>query len=346
MALRQHSQARIWLLTIALVAGFVLVCFFSLLWGARNLTATDVLASLRLHAWWNLDNLQASDDPMLHSVVASRIWRTVSAVLSGGALACSGIVMQSMTRNPLADPGVLGINAGAGLTVVFAISAGLTQPSTLLGSAFIGASVACALIWFIQWASRAGSDPLTLVLAGAAVSAGCGAIINALMMTKGQSLDSFLRWMMGSVSGRDLEVIIPSALAIVSGIVLVFAISPMLNGLLLGDDVALGLGIHVPLARFLGSITVVLTAGAATALVGPLAFVGIIVPYILRAWGLRSVHRQLPAGMLLGAMTVTVADIVGRLVAPPGEIPAGVLVAVIGAPLVILAVKRRAQVGI
>jgi iron complex transport system permease protein len=255
--------------------------------------------------------------------------------------------MQGLSRNPLADPGILGVNFGASLAVVVAIAfLGVTSVSGYVWFAFAGAALAAALVYAVSSVGREGATPVKLALAGAAVSAALGSLITAVMLTSRVSLDTMRFWQVGSLAGRTLGVLLQVLPTLAVGALIAFGLGRVLNGLALGDDVARGLGQRVGLARVLSGIAIVLLCGSATAAVGPIAFVGLVVPHAAR-WVVGSDYRRILAFSAVIAPTLLIAcDVVGRVVAPPGELQVGVVMAFVGAPIFIALVRRRKPVGL
>jgi len=265
-----------------------------------------------------------------------RVPRTVVGLLAGLALGLAGSIMQGVTRNPLADPGLLGVNAGASLSVVVGITFfGATQPEAFVWFAFAGAAAATAAVYAIGASGRGGATPIKLALSGAALTAAITSLITLLLVTNLDTLQIYRFWAVGSLVGRDLGtagVVLPFLLV---GAVLAFVTSRSLNVLSLGDDVARGLGQSLVRARVTSALAIVLLCGSATALAGPLVFVGLVVPHIARRLVGSDYRWILAYSLLLGPMLLVCADIVGRLVAPPGELEAGLVVAFLGAPVLI-----------
>ncbi|WP_458788583.1 FecCD family ABC transporter permease [Pseudonocardia nantongensis] len=271
-----------------------------------------------------------------------RIPRTVLGVLVGIALGLAGALVQGFTRNPLGDPGLLGVNAGAALFVVAGIY--LFGVGSLFGYvwfAFAGALVASVAVFLIGTRAPGGATPVSLALAGAAMSFLMQALTSAIVLLDEPSLDAYRFWVVGSLAGRDADVAGQVVWFIVAGIVLALASAPALNALSLGDDVAASLGHSVRRTRLVGVVAITLLAGAATAACGPIVFLGLIVPHVVRAFTGPDHRWLLPASGLAGAVLLLLADVVGRVVARPGELQVGIVVAVLGGPFFIALVRRR-----
>jgi iron complex transport system permease protein len=270
-----------------------------------------------------------------------RLPRTLLGLAVGLALAVAGVLMQALTRNPLADPRILGISAGASLGVVLAIA--VFGVGTLAGYVWFGiagALVAGVVVLGLAAGTPDGGGPVTLALVGAALDASLGSVVVALLAADARTFEEFRFWVVGGLAGRDVSVVVWVLPFVVVGALLAVSVARGLDALALGDDVARGLGHRVVLVRVAGGAAAVVLTGAAVAAAGPIAFVGLAVPHLARAL-VGSDHRWiLLAAALLGPALLVGADVVGRLVAPPGEIPAGIVTALIGAPLLVILVRR------
>jgi len=317
------------LLALALVAVLVL----SITVGARPIALGDI---------WNA--LTAFDPSQTnHKIILDlRLPRTLVGLLVGVALGLSGAILQGATRNPLADPGILGINAGATLCVVLGISVfGITQLSGYVWLAFLGAGAAMLVVYLVASLGREGATPVKLALAGAAVTAALTSVTSAILITSVETLDQIRFWQVGALTGRTTEILLQVAPFILAGIVLALLTSRLLDGLALGDDVARGLGLKVQRARALVGLAAVILAGSATAAAGPIAFVGLTVPHLARAFTGPNYRWILPYSMLLAPILLLGADIIGRIIVPPGELQVGIVTAALGAPFFIALVRRR-----
>ncbi|KQO03457.1 iron ABC transporter permease [Arthrobacter sp. Leaf234] len=277
-----------------------------------------------------------------HAVVLSRVPRTIVGLLVGAALATAGAALQGVARNPLADPGILGINAGASLAVVIGIYVfGLSSASGYIWFAFAGAGAAALTVYAVASLGREGATPVKLALAGAALAAGLGSLTNAVLVSSQETLDAFRFWQVGTLSGRGWDVIGAVTPFLLGGLVLTLATGKALNSLALGDDVARGLGQNVGLARGITALGVVILCGAATAAAGPIAFVGLVIPHMVRLVAGPDYRWILPFSALLGPVLLLGADIIGRVILPPGEVQVGIMTAVVGAPVFVWLVRRR-----
>lgn len=336
MSVRTSRLLGLGVLLLLVVSGTI--CSF--LYGARSIPAEDVWAALR-----DLPATSSSPEevPVNQRVVAElRLPRTILAIIVGAALGVAGALIQGHTRNPLADPGILGISSGAALSVVASYALlGISAPWATAVVAFLGAIAATALVFGLASAGRATVNPLTLVLGGAALSAVLSAITSAFVLTSENNLDRMRFWTVGSLAGRDMNIALSVLSFVVLGLILAFATGPQLNILNLGDDVAAGLGINTAAARLGGMGIIALLAGAATAAAGPLGFIGLVVPHIVRALTGPDYKWILPYSALAGAALLLYADVVGRLIARPGELQVGIVLAFVGAPFFIVLIYRK-----
>ncbi|AQS65837.1 iron ABC transporter permease [Streptomyces pactum] len=300
----------------------------SLAVGARALSPAEV--------WHGLLAAPDSDQRLteIRLIVRTvRVPRTVLAVVAGIALGVGGALIQGYTRNPIADTGLLGVNSGASFAVVSGIALfGFTNPFQYVWFAFLGAAVAGVVVFGLSSIGRGAGNPLTLALAGQGVTVFLAAMTTAVALTDKASLNALRFWNAGSVAGVGFDVIWPVTAFIAIGLVLALTTLPAVNLLNLGDDVARGLGVNIALSRTVGIVAITLLAGAATAACGPIAFIGLMVAHVARYLTGPDYRWLVPYAGLLGAVVLLVCDIVGRLVVRPGELDAGVLVALLGAP--------------
>lgn len=273
-------------------------------------------------------------------VVADRLSRTVLGLLVGAALGLSGAVLQALTRNPLADPGLLGINAGASAAVVTAISfLGVTSLSGYVWFAFLGAAAVGALVWFLG-GSR-GATPVRLALAGTAISAALYGYLQAVMILDNAALNRMRFWTVGSLSsatGSTITQVLPFLLA---GSVLALALARPLNAVAMGDDTAKALGANLNRTRALSMLAATVLSGAATAACGPIVFVGLMVPHVVRSFTGPDLRWILPYATILSPVLLLGSDVLGRIVARPAEVQVGIVTALIGGPVFIFLVRRR-----
>ncbi|PJE97592.1 iron ABC transporter permease [Streptomyces carminius] len=316
----------------AAVAAVAVAAVLSLAVGSRTLAPSTVYEAL----------LHGGDGPAAQVVRTMRAPRTALALLVGAALGMAGCVMQGLTRNPIAEPGILGVSQGAALGVVLAIAyAGVHTLSGYVWFAFAGAGAAGVAVYLIAARGRDGATPVKLALAGAAINALLYSVVAGVLTTRAAALDEFRFWQVGSVAGRDAEVLGQVWPFLALGTVLVLAVARGLDALALGEDMARGLGQNVAAVRITGGLGATVLTGAGVAAAGPIAFVGLAVPHLARAL-VGTDHRWLlPLSALLGPVVLLVADVIGRIVVPPGEVPAGVMTALIGAPFLIVLVRRK-----
>lgn len=306
----------------------------SVMFGVRGISLADAAAALAGHT-----------DTAAQAAAYLRVPRTALAIVVGAALAMSGVVFQAVTRNPLADPGVFGILSGASLAVVVAmVFVGVGSTFGFMIAAMVGALGAAAFVYLVGslGTGRAfgAAGPLQLALAGAATAAACSALVSAILLPRTEDMGAFRFWQIGSVGGAGWEQVLFGVGALVLGGAVVFACAPGLNALALGDAAATGLGVRVARTRGVATAGAVVLCGAATALAGPIGFVGLVVPHILRLV-LGTDHRVLlPASALGGALLLTLADTLGRVVTRPEELAVGIITPLLGAPLFIWIVRR------
>ncbi|ADB29720.1 transport system permease protein [Kribbella flavida DSM 17836] len=271
-----------------------------------------------------------------------RLPRTATGLLAGAALGLAGALMQGVTRNVLADPGILGVNAGAAAAVVAAIGVlGIQSLTGYVWFAMGGALVATVVVYLVGAIGRGGATPVKLALAGAALSAMLGSVTSAATLLDLSTLNEFRFWVVGSLTLANGEIVTQAVPFIAVGIFLALVLGRSLNQLALGDDLAVTLGTRVAVLRVLAGAAIVLLAGTATALAGPIGFVGLAVPHAARALVGADYRWILPFSLVLAPTLVLLADVLGRLVARPDELQAGIITALVGAPLFIMLVRRR-----
>jgi len=276
-----------------------------------------------------------------HQVIVNRVPRLLAGLLVGAALGLAGTIMQGIARNPLADPGLFGVNAGAALAVVSAISLGVTAAAGYVWFAFAGAAVVSVLVYALGSLGRSGATPVKLALAGAAVSAALTSLTNAVLLTDAATFDRQRFWTVGSLTGRRLDLVAQLAPFVLAGIVAALCTGRLLNALSLGDDLARGLGQRVGLARAACVAVSVLLCGAATAIAGPVWFLGLLVPHLARVVTGPDHRWVLPYSMLMAPILLLVSDVLGRLVVRPGELQVGIVLSFVGGPFLIALVRRR-----
>ncbi len=303
----------------------------SLAFGARDVSITEIVAALG-----------GGTEGVGEAAVTLRMPRTVLAMLVGAALALSGCAMQAITRNPLADPGILGVSSGAALAVVVGIAFfGLSNPYSYIGVATVGAAAASAFVYAVGSMGRGGATPLKLALAGAASAAAFSSLVSAILLPRVDILETFRFWQIGGVGGASWDRILVVAPFLGLGALICLLSARGMNSLALGDDMAAGLGVQVGRTRLLAAGGAVILAGAATAIAGPIGFVGLVVPHLCRLL-VGTDHRWLlPFSAIAGAALLTLADVIGRIITRPEEIDVGIVTAFIGAPVFIWIVRRQ-----
>ncbi|MFE5076761.1 FecCD family ABC transporter permease [Streptomyces halstedii] len=318
--------------TVAALA-LVLAVLLSLAVGARTIAPSAVLDAL----------LHGGHSDAAEVIREMRVPRTLIGLMVGAGLALAGTALQGITRNPIADPGILGISQGASVAVVLAIAyAGVHTLSGYVWFAFAGAAVAAVAVYAVAARGRGGATPVKLALGGAAINALLVSVTMGVLTTKASALDEFRFWQVGSIAGRETQVAQQIWPFLLVGAVLVLSVARGLDALALGEDVAKGLGQNVAAVRIVGGIGATVLTGAGVAAAGPIAFVGLAVPHIARAV-VGGDHRWvLPMAALIGPVMLLVSDVVGRIVLPPGEVPAGVMTALIGVPFLVALVRRKA----
>lgn len=333
--LRGTSGRSAWL--VAAVVVLFAACAASLAIGARGLPLSTI--------WEAITNFNPESGD--HAVVIARIPRTVLGLLAGAALGLAGTAMQGVARNPLADPGILGLNAGAALAVVVSIYVfGVGSLTGYIWFAFIGAAAAAGVVYAIASRGRDGATPVKLALAGAALSAGLFSLMNVILVSSQDTLDRFRFWQVGSIGGRDWSVLLPALPFLAVGAVIVLASGRILNSLALGDDIARGLGQNVALSRGIIGLGIVLLCGSATALAGPIGFLGLVIPHAVRSLTGPDYRWVLPFSMISAPTLLIIADVIGRVVLLPGEVPAGIMTALVGAPVFVWLIRRGKGAGL
>ena len=325
---RPRRLRALWFLVAIATLGALIV--ISVMIGSCDVSWADAVAALG----WSTNGFD-------EAAVAKRIPRTFLAVAVGAALGVSGAVMQGVTRNPLADPGILGVNMGASLAVVTGIAYfGLTSASSFIWVAITGAALAAVFVYVVGSLGRGGATPLKLALAGAATSAALASFVTAIILPRGDISQSARSWQIGGVGGGTWDSISQVLPFLLVGFLISLASAKGLNSLALGDDLAAGLGERVAMTRGAAALGAVVLCGAATAVTGPIAFVGLVVPHACRLmFGVD--HRWvLPFSAVVGASLLTGADVLGRILTRPSEIDVGIITAIIGAPIFIWIVRR------
>ncbi|WP_029090037.1 FecCD family ABC transporter permease [Brevibacterium album] len=326
---RRSGSVRATALTI-LVLALVAAAAASVAFGARGVTLADITAGMT-----------GADGTLAEAAVAKRVPRTLLAVVAGAALGVSGALLQGLTRNPLADPGIFGITNGAALAVVTGMTFfGMTSPHAYIWAALLGAGVTAVFVYAVGSLGRGGATPLKLALAGAATSVALTSLVSAVVLPHAAVMDAFRFWQIGGVGGAAFDTLARVAPFLLTGFVLALVSARGLNALALGDEMARGLGAKAGRTRIVAALAAVLLCGAATAAAGPIAFVGLVVPHMCRMVFGPDHRWLLPLTALAGAVLLTVSDVAGRLIARPEELEVGIVTALIGAPFFIVIVRR------
>lgn len=330
---------RLVLVVALLMAALVVLLVASLAIGSRLIPTGTVMDALT-----NFD--PGSDDQLV--IRFSRLPRTLIGVLAGAALGLAGVLTQSLTRNALAEPGTLGVNAGAAVGVIIGlIATGGASIVVYVWFAFAGAALTSVLVHRLGRTGRSGVDPARLVLAGAALSIVLSALTRALILSADATVyESFRSWATGSLQGRGWESLPVVGTCLVVGLLISLALAGPLDSVSLGTDMATALGVNIRLTWTLANAAIVVLAGGATAACGPIAFIGLASPHIARAVSGPNHRLLLPVSALLAAVLLLLADVIGRIVVFPGEIGAGVMTALIGSPFFIHLARRGRVVGI
>ncbi|WEK06822.1 MAG: iron ABC transporter permease [Candidatus Devosia phytovorans] len=316
---------------MALAIVLLLLCCLSVAIGARDVGWQDIVQALLGH-----------DDTIGQSAVLLRLPRTALAVMAGVALGLAGAVMQGVTRNPLADPGILGVNTGAALAVVIGVVwFNMQSTSDFVWAAIVGAAGTAFFVYAIGSLGRGGATPLKLALAGAATSIALSSLVIAVVLPRNDIAGGIRSWQIGGVGGATLDRILPVLPFILIGLAISLLSARRLNSLALGDELAAGLGENVAWTRFVAAFGAILLCGATTAACGPIGFVGLVVPHFCRLQFGSNYRWLLPFSAVGGGVLLLGADIIGRIIARPAELDVGILTAFIGAPFFVWMVRRH-----
>lgn len=336
--MEKHNRLANYKLIVGLVIEIIFVLIgiaISIAYGSKSIPIKDITGYF----------LGTNNDSFQVAVISARIPRTVFGILAGAALGVSGALMQSITRNPIADPSILGVNTGASLLVVVGIAyLNISSGIKLIGLSFIGALLTAFFVYGIASVGYGGANSIKLALAGAAVSTALGALVNTIMLPDSQVMKEFRFWQVGSISGAtwdDVRLLIPF---VVIGFILAAVCSSPLNALSLGDEMAVSLGVKVGQIRLISAIGGVLLCAAVTALAGPIGFVGLMLPHIVRQVFNNDMRIIVPMSAIGGAGLLTFSDVIGRVLGRPGELEVGIITAIVGAPVFIWIVwKTKAR---
>lgn len=324
--------------TIGIYLGSILLlgmCVLaSLAWGSKNIEFSQVINAV----------LNSNDTSFATLVVLERIPRTIFSIMAGASLGISGALMQSITRNPIADPSILGVNTGASLFVVIGMAFfNINSAHQYIWLALAGAGITSVLVYFIASIGNGGMTPIKLALAGAATSAVLTSLVSAIILPRSDVMDTFRFWQVGSVSGATWDSITLILPFVIVGLIISIVATPALNVLALGDEVATGLGVNIGVIRVICAIAGVILSGATTAIAGPIGFIGLMIPHSIRLIFGSKLNSIVPMSAILGAALLIISDVIGRVVGSPGEIQVGIITAFIGAPILIM-IARKAKV--
>ncbi|HEY0120261.1 MAG TPA: iron ABC transporter permease [Rhizobium sp.] len=326
---RSNRSRSVWL--SGLVVTLAALCALSVTTGTREVSWVDIISALA----GGVDNIG-------QAAVAVRIPRTLLALLAGAALGLAGAIMQGVTRNPLADPGILGVNMGASLAVVIGVAwFDIASADAYIWTAILGAGCSAVFVYTIGSLGRGGPTPLKLALAGAATSVAFSSMVIAVVLPRNDIAGGIRSWQIGGVGGATFDRISPVLPFLAVGFAISLLSARKLNSLALGDELAAGLGERVAVARAVASLGAILLCGAITAVCGPIGFLGLVVPHLCRLLVGVDHRWLLPFSALGGACLLLGADVVGRIVARPAEIDVGIVTALVGAPFFIWIVRRQ-----
>lgn len=316
-----------------MIIALLSIGMISLAVGSNPIEISDVMYALMHREAENFASL----------VVWERVPRTIFCFLVGGALGVSGLLMQSITRNPIADPSILGINSGASLFVVCGIAFfHITTSGQYILFAVLGAVITAVFVYGVGSLGQGGATPLKLVLSGSAVSTAMTALVSVIIMPRTNVMDTFRFWQIGSVSGANWSNIITLLPIFILSIVVALVMSSGLDVLAMGDEAATGLGAKPGVIRLVAAAIGVVLCGATTAFAGPIGFIGLMIPHIIHLLFKANMRSSIVLSSLAGAFLLTISDILGRVIGNPGEVEVGIITAFIGAPVfIIIAIKSK-----
>jgi len=323
---------------LVLLGGIILLAasaVASLILGSRGVGFSEMMDGL----------FRPEVDSYEANIVRKRISRTVFSLCCGAALGVSGALMQAVTRNPIADPSILGVNTGAALTVVSGMAfLNISSSQASIWLALAGAGGTAIFVYGIGSMGKGGATPIKLVLAGAATSAALSSMVAAIMLPRAYVMDQFRFWQVGSVGSGSWSAVSTMVPFLLIGIFIAFITAPALNALALGDEAAAGLGVKTGVLRIIAAFAGVILCGATTALAGPIGFVGLLATHVMRLLLGPDLRYVIPMSAISGALILTLSDVCGRIIGSPGELEVGVVTAFIGAPiLIILAMRSKVR---
>ena len=306
----------------------------SLAFGSKNIGISQAINAL----------LNSDDTSFAALVVRERIPRTIFSIMAGASLGISGALMQSITRNPIADPSILGVNTGASLFVVIGIAFfNINSANEYIWIALVGAGITSIFVYTIASIGSGGMTPIKLALAGSATSAVLTSLVSVIILPRSEVIDAYRFWQVGSVSGATWESIDLMLPFLIIGLIISIISAPALDILALGDEVATGLGVNIGIIRIICAIAGVILCGATTAIAGPIGFVGLMVPHSIRLIFGSNLRGLVPMSAIGGAVLLTISDVLGRVIGSPGEFQVGIITAFLGAPILII-IARKAKV--
>ncbi|WP_139905261.1 FecCD family ABC transporter permease [Clostridium thermarum] len=329
--MKRSRVIAIYLVSIVILG---LCVFASLAWGSKSVPFSQVINALQNN----------NDTSFAALVVRERIPRTVFSIMAGASLGISGALMQSITRNPIADPSILGVNTGASLFVVIGIAFfNINSANQYIWLALLGAGVTAVFVYIIASLGNGGMTPIKLALSGAATSAVLSSLVSAVILPRSQVMDAFRFWQVGSVSGATWDSITLILPFVIIGMIISLASIPALNVLALGDEVATGLGVNTGVIRLVCAIAGVMLSGATTSIAGPIGFIGLMIPHSIRLIFGSNLKGIVPLSAIGGAALLIISDVLGRVIGSPGEIQVGIITAFLGAPILVI-IARKAKV--
>lgn len=309
-----------------------LLCIVSVAIGSRTVAVNEVFHALA----------DSSDTSVSAAAVRLRVPRTVLGIIAGLALAVSGVLMQGMTRNPLADPSILGLNSGAAFAIVISMAfLGFNTPKQYVWVALAGSAFAALAVWFLGSLGPSGPTVLKITLAGAVITAMLSSLTSAILLPRIQVISTYRFWQVGGLSGARFDLMIPVVPLLGIGFLMAVIVVPGINALAMGDELAEGLGSRVRLTRGLTWVAAVLLSAGVTSLAGPIGFVGLVVPHAARLVVGSDYRRIMAVSAVLGPLLLLSADIIGRILTRPSDVEVGIVTAIIGAPLFIVLARSR-----
>jgi iron complex transport system permease protein len=335
--IKKYPSEKSFLLLAGLLLGILILCLSliaSITWGAANIAFGEIYQSFI-----------AYDGSTNHLIIRTiRLPRSLIAILVGASLAVAGAIMQGLTRNPLASPGILGVNAGAAFAVVVGtFFLGSVPLNVYTWFAFAGAAITAVTVYFLGLLGRGGITPFNLTIAGAALTAFISSITSGILIISQRTLEEIRFWLAGSVAGRDINLVVQVLPYICIGLILGLALSKQITILSLGEDTARSLGQSTAVIKILAAISIILLAGSSVAIAGPIGFVGLIVPHLVRFLVGIDYRWIMPYSAILGAIVVLIADTCGRLIIQPSELPVGLMMPIIGAPFFIYLIRWKVR---